>query len=241
MVRSPTRVTRTASALNSGVNFLRFLLAMNSSSRIFAPLLLFTLDHAQEAFVDNDLLALPVVDNLTRRRVIAMVRRSEIAGAYRSTCTKAGPSSPGDSLPPRPDASTTSPPRSRMAEADDVRSPHLRELVPGLIWLREHPVRIAGGRFLTRMTVMQARHGLCLHSPVEIDEPTRSAIEQVGQVGAIIAPSTCHHLFVASARRAFPPRVPRASRDSTRSAGICTSTSFLAPKLRHGGRSRSTK
>src|ERR1700756_1437763 len=35
--RSPIFVRRTASALNSGVNFLRFLRAMNSSSRIFAP------------------------------------------------------------------------------------------------------------------------------------------------------------------------------------------------------------
>src|SRR5687768_14597435 len=37
MVRSPARARRTASALNSGLNFLRFLRAMNNSWRIVAP------------------------------------------------------------------------------------------------------------------------------------------------------------------------------------------------------------
>jgi CBS-domain-containing membrane protein len=40
------------------------------------------LDRAQELFVENDLLALPVVDNLTDRRVVGIVKRSDIAGAY---------------------------------------------------------------------------------------------------------------------------------------------------------------
>ena len=80
----------------------------------------------------------------------------------------------------------------------------LRELVPGLLWVKEHPVRLAGGRFLTRMTVMRLETGLCLHSPVEIDAQTRSAIEGLGEVRAIIAPSTFHHFFVASAQQAFP-------------------------------------
>lgn len=40
------------------------------------------LDRAQELFVENDLLALPVVDSLTERRVVGIVKRSDIAGAY---------------------------------------------------------------------------------------------------------------------------------------------------------------
>jgi hypothetical protein len=83
-------------------------------------------------------------------------------------------------------------------------SPTLRELVPDLLWVKEHPVRLAGGRFLTRMTVMRLDDGLCLHSPVEIDRATCAAIEELGEVRAIIAPSTFHHFFVASAQRAFP-------------------------------------
>ena len=41
-----------------------------------------SLDRAQELFVENDLLALPVVDSLKTRRLIAMVRRFDIASAY---------------------------------------------------------------------------------------------------------------------------------------------------------------
>ena len=80
----------------------------------------------------------------------------------------------------------------------------LRAFVPDLLWLKEHTVSLAGGRFLTRMTVIRLDAGLCLHSPVEIDTPTRTAIEALGEVRAIIAPSTFHHFFVASAQRAFP-------------------------------------
>lgn len=40
------------------------------------------LDHAMELFVENDLLALPVVNNLTDLKVVGMVRRFDIAGGY---------------------------------------------------------------------------------------------------------------------------------------------------------------
>jgi CIC family chloride channel protein len=43
-----------------------------------------TLDRAQELFVENDLLALPVIDGSPERKVIGMVRRSDVAGAYLS-------------------------------------------------------------------------------------------------------------------------------------------------------------
>lgn len=80
----------------------------------------------------------------------------------------------------------------------------MRELVPNLVWVKAHPVRLAGCRFLTRMTVLRLEAGLCLHSPIEIDAQTRSAVERLGDVRVIIAPSTFHHIFVASAQHAFP-------------------------------------
>jgi len=80
----------------------------------------------------------------------------------------------------------------------------VREVVDGAVWIQEHPVRLAGGRFSTRMTVLRLEEGLVLHSPVEIDARTRAAIEALGEVRAIVAPSTFHHFFVASAQRAFP-------------------------------------
>ncbi|MEO8800889.1 MAG: DUF4336 domain-containing protein [Polyangiaceae bacterium] len=80
----------------------------------------------------------------------------------------------------------------------------LRPIVSDLLWVKEHPIRLAGCRFLTRMTVIRLDDGICLHSPVEIDASTRSAIAALGHVRAIVAPSTLHHLFVASAQKAFP-------------------------------------
>ena len=41
-----------------------------------------TLDRAQELFVENDLLTLPIVNDLQQRQVIGMVRRFDIASAY---------------------------------------------------------------------------------------------------------------------------------------------------------------
>ncbi len=40
------------------------------------------LDRAQELFVENDLLALPVVSNLQERRLLGMIRRFDISNAY---------------------------------------------------------------------------------------------------------------------------------------------------------------
>ncbi len=41
-----------------------------------------SLDRALELFVENDLLILPVVNDLKKRELIGMAPRSEISGAY---------------------------------------------------------------------------------------------------------------------------------------------------------------
>lgn len=40
------------------------------------------LDRALELFIEHDLLSLPVVDDLRRRKVLGMIRRQEIGSAY---------------------------------------------------------------------------------------------------------------------------------------------------------------
>ncbi len=81
----------------------------------------------------------------------------------------------------------------------------MREIVAGQIYVREHPVHFGGGCLLTRMTVIALDGGgLLIHSPVPLDDALRAEITELGEVRAIIAPSTCHHLFVADAQRAFP-------------------------------------
>ncbi len=42
------------------------------------------LDRAMQLFVENDLLALPIVDNLTARHVVGLARRFDIASTYLS-------------------------------------------------------------------------------------------------------------------------------------------------------------
>ncbi|MEP7122165.1 MAG: DUF4336 domain-containing protein [Byssovorax sp.] len=81
----------------------------------------------------------------------------------------------------------------------------MREIVPGQIHVREHSLRLAGGHLLTRMTLIGlADGGVLIHSPVPFDDDLRAQTARLGEVRAILAPSTCHHLFVADAQRAFP-------------------------------------
>jgi hypothetical protein len=81
----------------------------------------------------------------------------------------------------------------------------MRELVPGQIYVHEHPVRLGGGQLLTRMTLVVLRDGgILIHSPVPFDDELRAKTKAIGEVRAIFAPSNCHHLFVPQAQRAFP-------------------------------------
>jgi hypothetical protein len=81
----------------------------------------------------------------------------------------------------------------------------MRAIVDGRVFVQEHPVRFAGGSLLTRMTaIVLDDGGVVLHSPIPIDDELRAAIERIGPVRALLAPSTCHHVFVADAQRAFP-------------------------------------
>jgi hypothetical protein len=80
----------------------------------------------------------------------------------------------------------------------------LVEYVPGLVWLKEQPLSLMGAAIRTRMTVLRLDAGLCVHSPVVIDEATRRELETLGPVIALVAPSNCHHLYFARAQQAFP-------------------------------------
>lgn len=73
------------------------------------------------------------------------------------------------------------------------------------IWIKEYPVHYAGTDFNSRMTVIRLSHGdLMVHSPCKIDDVTKDAIEQLGNVKFIVAPGYYHYFFIASAQSAFP-------------------------------------
>src|SRR5262249_19915629 len=81
----------------------------------------------------------------------------------------------------------------------------LRNLAPNL-WVAEAQLKlpIGLGYLPYRMTVIRLADGsLFLHSPIRLDATIRVALEKLGPVHAIVAPSRAHHLYVADYVKAF--------------------------------------
>jgi len=71
------------------------------------------------------------------------------------------------------------------------------------------------------MTVIRLGNGgLFLHSPVPLDGALRAALNQLGPVRAIVAPSKAHHLFVDDYVKEYPEASSMAHPVSLRSARI---------------------
>ncbi|MGO9061071.1 MAG: DUF4336 domain-containing protein, partial [Candidatus Binataceae bacterium] len=82
----------------------------------------------------------------------------------------------------------------------------LKSVAPGL-WVAERLLRLpyALGWLPSRMTVIKLANGaLFLHSPILLDAPTRVALDELGPVRQIVAPSKAHHSFVADYIKAYP-------------------------------------
>jgi hypothetical protein len=69
----------------------------------------------------------------------------------------------------------------------------------------DRQLRLGGIEIGTRMTVIQLRDGgLLLHSPVQCDLETRHALDALGSVRFVLAPSKVHHFFVTPWKAAYP-------------------------------------
>lgn len=80
----------------------------------------------------------------------------------------------------------------------------LRTLAPDL-WVADRALPLPVGDIGTRMTVIRlAAGGLFVHSPVRLDAGTRSALDDIGPVRAVVAPSKVHHFFVGDYSSAYP-------------------------------------
>jgi len=80
----------------------------------------------------------------------------------------------------------------------------LRNLAPQL-WVGDRPLRLAVGDIGTRTTVVRlADGGLFVHSPARLDPETQQALEALGPVRAVVAPSKAHHLFAGDYQHAYP-------------------------------------
>lgn len=66
------------------------------------------------------------------------------------------------------------------------------------LWTVASPLTVLGCIQLnTRMTIIRLQSGkLFLHSPVPWSVELQQAVEQIGEVGFIVAPSCFHHMFV---------------------------------------------
>jgi len=85
-----------------------------------------------------------------------------------------------------------------------MNTPALRPLAPDL-WVAERPLKLAAGDVGTRMTVIRLQDGgLFVHSPVRLDAETRRALDALGPVRCVIAPSKVHHFFVPDYVAAYP-------------------------------------
>ena len=73
------------------------------------------------------------------------------------------------------------------------------------IWIDTRRAKFFGVECGTRMTVVRlADGGLFVHSPVALDAATRMAIDELGEVRAVVAPSIFHHLSVGEWMSAYP-------------------------------------
>ena len=80
----------------------------------------------------------------------------------------------------------------------------LTNLAPDL-WIATRSFTNELGVVTSRMTVIRLKDGrVLIHSPVPVEPDLRSAVENLGEVAALIAPNLFHHQFLSEWRSAFP-------------------------------------
>ncbi len=76
------------------------------------------------------------------------------------------------------------------------------------VWIETRPAAFLGVECGSRMTLVRlADGGLFVHSPVALDPATRAAVDALGPVRAVVAPSIFHHLHVGAWMAAYPGAV----------------------------------
>ncbi len=76
------------------------------------------------------------------------------------------------------------------------------------VWVEARKGKFFGVETGTRMTVARMSDGgLLVHSPVGLDAETRAAVDALGPVRAVVAPSIFHHLHVGAWMSSYPTAV----------------------------------
>lgn len=93
------------------------------------------------------------------------------------------------------------------------------------VWIDTREAKFFGVECGSRMTVVRMRDGgLFVHSPVGLDAETRAAVDALGDVRAVVAPSIFHHLHVGAWMAAYPKAV----------FGACPGLEWKRPDLAFG-------
>lgn len=73
------------------------------------------------------------------------------------------------------------------------------------VWIAARPLRFLGVETGTRMTVVRlADGGLFVHSPIARSGGIAAAVDALGPVKVVVAPSLFHHLYVGEWMEAYP-------------------------------------
>ena len=73
------------------------------------------------------------------------------------------------------------------------------------LWVARRPLPLLVGDIGTHMTVVRLPDGgLFLHSPAPFDAETKRALDEIGPVRCVAAPSKVHHFFVGAYVAAYP-------------------------------------
>lgn len=73
------------------------------------------------------------------------------------------------------------------------------------IWHAQHQFVVNGVHVSSRMTVVRLRDGsLWQHSPIPLTPALRAAVEALGKITYLVAPSKVHHLFIGDWAAAYP-------------------------------------
>lgn len=73
------------------------------------------------------------------------------------------------------------------------------------IWIVTREIKFFGVETGSRMTLVRMPNGgLFVHSPVALDAELKQAVDALGEVQAVVAPSLFHHLHVGAWMAAYP-------------------------------------
>ena len=96
-----------------------------------------------------------------------------------------------------------------------------RELQPDQLWIAEMPSKLFGIEMGARSTLARLPDSsLWVHSPIQLTAELRAKTEELGPVGAIVAPNKMHYAFLEQWIAAYPDAVVFVAPDFLRKISV---------------------